>query len=226
MAVTLNARPRSERGKNAARALRRTGRVPAVVYGHGEQTRELSIDGHELEKLLTSISVENTLIELAVEGAEPARALIREVQRHPFKPIVFHVDLYQVHAGETLRLHVPVRLHGTPVGVSDDGGVLQQVLHDLEIECLPRDIPEGVDVEVGELRIGDSVHVRDVSLPNVKILNDEDLTICSVTQPTIEALPETPEEEEGVGGDVEPELVRRRGEDAADVETTEQGPTT
>lgn len=220
MAVTLNARPRAERGKGAARELRREGRVPAVIYGHGEETRSLSVDSHELEKLLATISVENTLIELAIEGADTARALIREVQWHPFRPQVLHLDFYQIHAGEKLRLHVPVRLHGTPAGVVEDGGVLQQVLHDLEIECLPRDIPEVVEVDVSELRIADAINVRDIDLPNVRILNDEELTICSVTPPTVAALPETPEEEEGVG-EVEPVLIRRRGEDA-DAETSEQ----
>ncbi len=225
MAATLHARPRSERGKTAARALRREGRVPAVIYGHGEETRSLSVDSLELEKLLSSITVENTLIELSIEGGDSTRALIREVQWHPYKPQVLHLDFYQVHAGEKIHLPVPVRLHGTPLGVREDGGVLQQVLHDLEVECLPRDIPEAIDVDVSELRIGDSVHVRDVSVPNVRILNDEDLTICSVTPPTMVALPEETEEGEGVG-DVEPELIRRRGEDADDVETQEQGGTT
>jgi ribosomal protein L25 (general stress protein Ctc) len=92
MAATLTVAPRSERGKNAARALRRSGRVPAVMYGHGEQTREISVDALELERLLSSISVENTLIDLRSDGGATTRALIREVQWHPFKPIVLHVD--------------------------------------------------------------------------------------------------------------------------------------
>ncbi len=226
MAATLTAHPREERGKRAARALRREGRIPAVVYGHGLESRALWIDSVELEKLLSSIAVESTLIELTIDGGETTRALIREVQRHPVKPVVLHLDFYQVRAGEKLHLPVPVRLHGTPAGVRDDGGVLQQVLHDLEVECLPGDIPEGIDVEVSELRIGDSVHVRDVEVPNARILNDPDLTICSVTPPTVAELPEAPEEEEGVGGEVEPELVRRRPDEEETPDLTEQGGTT
>jgi large subunit ribosomal protein L25 len=223
MAATLTARTRDERGKSAARALRRSGRIPAVAYGHGEETQSLSVDSLELEKLLSSISVENTLIELQVEGGQPSRALIREVQYHPAKPVILHVDLFQVHAGEKLHLEVPIRLQGNPVGVREQGGVLQQVLNDLEVECLPKDIPEAVNIEVVDLGIGDTVHVRDLDIPNVTILNDADLTICSIVAPTVAALPETPEDEPGIGGDVEPELIRDRAEDAKDVDTTEQG---
>lgn len=223
MDVVLSAQPREQRGKNAARALRRSGRVPAVVYGHGEDTRALSIDTLELSKLLGSISVENTLVELQVEGAEPARALIREVQQHPFKPIILHVDLYQVHAGETLRLEIPIRIVGDPVGVRVDSGVLDQVIHDLQVECLPRDIPEYFEIDVADLGIGDSIRVHDIQLPNVRILNDGDQPIVSVVHPTVAALPEPAETEEGVGGEVEPELIRDRDEGADDVPAEEQG---
>lgn len=222
MAATLSARPRTERGKNAARALRRSSRIPAVMYGHGDEPRTITVDSLELSKLLSSISVENTLIELQVEGAEATRALIREVQTHPFKPLVLHVDFFLVHAGEKLHLQVPVHLVGTPVGVSRDGGVLQQSFHQLDVECLPRDIPAAVEMDVSGLEIGDSLHVHEVRIPNVKILNDEELVVCSVTTPTVAALPETPETEPGVGGEVEPELVRDRAGDAEDV-PAEQG---
>lgn len=222
MAASLSVAPRSERGKSAVRALRRAGRVPAVMYGHGDETREVSVDAHDLERLLASISVENTLIDVQVEGGETTRALIREVQWHPYRPLVLHVDFYQIHAGERLKLDVPVRLNGIPIGVRENGGVLQQSLHELHIECLPRHIPETVDIDVSGLAIGDSVNVREISLPEVTIHNDPDLAICSVTGPTVAALPEEPTEEEVVG-EVEPELIRRRGEDEDDVPAEEQG---
>lgn len=224
MAATLNAAPRAERGKNAARVLRSQGRVPAVMYGHGDETRTLSVDSLELERLLSAISVENTLIDVQLQDGDSTRALIREVQWHPYKPIVLHVDFYQIHAGEAITLQVPVRLDGAPVGVRESGGVLQQVLHELEIECLPRHIPEVVHIDITNLGMGDSVHVRDVTIPNVTILNDSDLSICSVTGPTVAALPETPEAaEDGAGGDIEPELLKRGGEGVDDVPTTDQG---
>lgn len=205
MAATLTARSRVERGKNAARALRRTGRVPAVLYGGGAEARPLSVDTLELERLLSSISVENTLIDLQIEG-EPgtARALIREVQRHPYKPIVMHLDFYQVRAGEKIRLQVPVRLLGTAVGVSVDGGVLDQVIYDLDIECLPADIPEAADLDVSQLGVGESLRVSDISLPNVEILNDADLTVVSVVPPTVPQLPEEGAEEAGEAAEETP----------------------
>ncbi len=213
MTATLTAEARQGGGKSAARALRRAGKVPAVVYGHGDETRPLAVDAHELKKLLASISVENTIIDLKVDGGKATPALIREVQYHATRHDVVHLDFYQVHAGEKITLTIPVRLHGSPRGVRDDGGVLQQVLHELQVECLPRDIPEGIDLEIGELGVGEGISIRDVDLADVRILNDPDLTICSVTPPTVAALPEGELAEGTVGGDVEPELVRDRRTD-------------
>lgn len=222
-AATLNAQPREQTGKGVARKLRREGRVPAIVYGHGDETRPLTIDAHELEKLLSTISVENTLIDLKIEGTRKATpALIREVQYHPVRSQVLHIDLYQVHAGEKIHLEIPIRLTGTPAGVREDGGILQEVLRELHVECLPKDIPEALEFDVSEMRIGDAVHVSDLSAPNVRILNDADLVVCTVTPPTVVELPETPETEEGVGGEVEPELIRDRREDAEET-TAEHG---
>lgn len=222
MAATLKARPRTEQGKGGARRLRHAGQVPAVIYGHGDKNQSLAVDSLELEKLLGSISVENTIIDLQIEGGRGTQALIREVQYHPSKPIVLHVDFYQIHAGEKIHLEVPIRLHGTPVGVRDLGGVMQEVLRDLHVECLPKDIPQAVEVDISGLGIGDAVHVRDVSVPNVKILNDPDLVLVTVVQPTNVELPEGPETQAGVG-EVQPELVRDRRADAEGT-TAEHGP--
>lgn len=222
MTATLNADTRTEHGKGAARRLRRAGRVPAILYGHGDETRALSVDALELEKLLTSINVENTLIDVAVGGGAPTRALIREVQSHPYKPEVLHLDLLQIHAGEKLRLQVPIRLTGNAEGVRN-GGTLDQSVYELDVECLPGDIPDAAEVDISALAIGDSIRVRDVSLPGVKVLNDDDLTVAAVLPPAVQALPETPESEDGPVGAVQPELIRDRAEDADDVPATEQG---
>lgn len=222
MTATLNADTRTEHGKGAARRLRRAGRVPAVLYGHGDETRTLSVDAVELEKLLASINIENTLIDVAVEGGAPTRALIREVQLHPYKPEALHLDLLQIHAGEKLRLQIPIRLTGSPEGVRN-GGILDQSVYELDVECLPGDIPDTAEVDVSGLAIGGSIRVRDISLPGVSVLNDDNLTVASVVPPAVQALPETPESEEGPVGAVEPELIRDRTEDADDVPATEQG---
>ncbi len=183
--ATLKASLRSDTGKGAARKLRAAGQVPAVAYGHGVDGRPLSVNAHELTLLLNSINPENTIIDLRVEGAKPAQALIREVQRHPSRPVIMHVDLFQVRAGEKLHVEVPVRLHGTPKGVREEDGVLQEVLRELTVECLPKDIPAGIDIDIEGLAVGEAIHVSDVDVANVAILNDPELVICLVAAPTV-----------------------------------------
>jgi large subunit ribosomal protein L25 len=217
--ATLNAQLRQGTGKGVARKLRSSGQIPAVSYGHGKEAQPLSINTHELELLLATINPENTIIDLKVEGSRSSQVLIREVQHHPSRPFIQHVDFFQVKAGEKLHVSVPVRLTGTPVGVREGGGVLQEVLHELSVECLPKDIPEVIDLDVDGLQVGDSIHVADVNLDRVTILNAGDLLICSVGLPTAGTLPEDAVGEDGVGGDVEPELVRDRESDAEDAET-------
>jgi large subunit ribosomal protein L25 len=217
MARRLKARPREGSGKGVARKLRASGEVPAVAYGHGVESRSLSVSTHELELLLATINPENTLIELEVEGSGPASALIRQVQHHPSRPVILHVDFFQVRAGEKLQVAIPVILHGTPIGVSEQGGVLQEVLRELTVACLPKDIPTSIDVDIAALELGGVVHVSDVRVENAEILNDPELVICTISHPTVEEAPEEPETEPGVGGEVQPELIRDRREGAEEV---------
>lgn len=215
--ATLNARLRTDRGKGVARKLRRAGEIPAVAYGHGQDSRSLTVNAHELKLLLASINPDNTIIELQVEGSKPAMALIREVQHHPSRPVILHLDLFQVRAGETLHVEVPIRLHGSPIGVRESGGVLQEVLRELSVECLPRNIPASVELDITDLALGDSIHVSDVSLSNATILNDGDLVICTVAVPAVVDLPDTVLTGE-VAAEEEPELIRERkeGEEASE----------
>jgi len=201
---TLNATPRTGSGKGVARKLRATGKVPAVVYGHGDRTIPLAVDAHELELLLHSISVDNTVIGLATEGGQQTKVLIREVQMHPFKPQVLHVDFLQLHAGERIKVRIPVRLSGTPEGVHVGGGVMDQVMYDLEVECLPDEIPQAADVDVSALQIGESLRVSDLKLEKVHILADGDLPIVSVLPPTVSHAEEEAEEVQ------EPEVIRAK----------------
>jgi large subunit ribosomal protein L25 len=223
MQATLNARPRSTFGKNAARKLRQTGYVPGILYGHGDETRPIELSTNELTRVLSSISVENTLIDLRIEGAQPTRALIREVQYHPYRSQIQHIDFLVVHAGEAIQLQVPVRIHGTPAGVREQGGLLQEVLRELDVSCLPRHIPDAIEVDVEPLGIGEAIHVRDIEIPDVRILNDPDLVICAVSTPTVEALPEGAETADGVSGEIQPELIRDRRKDGEDVPSQQGG---
>src|SRR4051812_5767901 len=203
--ATLKASRRDTSGKGAARQLRSAGRVPAILYGHGDRTESLAIDAHELELLLHHVNPENTLIGLDIDGGARADVLIREIQRHAYRPEVLHVDFLLVHGDEVLKLDIPVRLTGTPVGVLDEGGVLDQVLYELHVECLPGNIPEAAEVDISGLHVGESVRVGDVSMPDVTILMDGDLAIASVLQPRVQE-----EEPAAEGATPEPEVLRAK----------------
>jgi large subunit ribosomal protein L25 len=210
--VTLSAERRTDTGKGAARKLRAGGRIPAVIYGHGREPESLSLSQSELDKVLHQIAGGSTIIDLNVEGAAVVQALIREVQRHPTRKAVHHVDFYEVHAGERLTLDVPIALAGSPDGVRNGGGVLEQFLREITIEVLPRDIPERVEVDVTDLKIANSLHVSDLQIENAKILTDPKTTICTVVAPRVEAEPVVAFEEEEEAA--EPELIRKaRGEE-------------
>lgn len=219
--ATLKAALRSETGKGAMRRLRREGRIPAVVYGRGEETRPLSLDAHDFEMLTKHHSLDTTIVELSIEGAgrkgSKLRTLIVEVQSHPYKPQVLHVDFQQIHAGERVTVQVPIRLLGTPAGVRA-GGVLQHVLHDIELECAVEEIPDAIEVDVSALEIGDGVHVAELAVPeNVEVLIDADRTVCTVAAPTVLEV-EEPEAEE-----VEPELVGAEEAEEAEEAAAEAG---
>lgn len=177
----LGAAPRQDGGKGVARKLRSAGRVPAVLYGHGETPRTLSVNAHDLGLLIGSVNVQNSIVTLDIDGEGPQDVLLREVQMHPYKPEALHVDFFHVNARETLHVKIPVRLNGTPVGVHTDGGVLDHVLYELDVECLPGNIPDAVELDVAQLGLGESVRVGDVpAMEGVKILQDAELPIASV----------------------------------------------
>jgi large subunit ribosomal protein L25 len=207
----LKANQRSATGKSAARQMRATGRVPAVVYGHGEETRMLSIDEHELELLFAHVHWENTIIDLHIQGERGAvRALVREVQSHPYRGNVLHVDFQQIHAGEQVHVEVPIRLMGTAPGVKV-GGILMNTISGLEVRCSADRIPEFIEVDVSSLEIGDSIHVRDITLPEgVEAQIDAERSICSVAPPSVVPVAEAPVQEEATA---EPEVIRRAREE-------------
>jgi large subunit ribosomal protein L25 len=182
-ARTLKANTRQDSGKGVARTLRREGKTPAVIYGRGRESEALVVDAAVLSRLISHIT-SSTPVEVTVENREPVRALIREVQRNPIRPEdILHVDLYEIHAGETIQLSVPLHLEGIPEGVRNFGGVLDQAMRELEIKVLPRHIPERVDVDVTALEIGQAIYVSDLDVPNAEILADPSVAVCSVIAP-------------------------------------------
>ena len=218
--VTLTAERRSAKGKGAARKLRAAGRVPAVIYGHGREPEALSLSQTELEQALIGIAAASTLIDLTVDG-RPVKTLIREIQRTDVRRDIMHVDFYEIHADEKVTLKVPVHLVGTPDGVRHAGGVLDQVLREIEIEVLPAHIPERVELDVAALTIGKSLHVRDLQLPHATILTHVDDTVCTVVPPRIEEV--VAPAAEVVAEPAEPELIRKPREEEGEEGEVEPG---
>jgi large subunit ribosomal protein L25 len=204
--ANLQAASRTATGKGAARTLRRDGKVPGVIYGHGREAEAVTIDKSALNKMLIGISAGTTILDVAVDGRAPVKALIREIQRDSLRPAeIIHLDLYEVRSDEEITLAVPIRLIGIPDGVRNFGGVLDHVLRELEVEVLPSNIPDHVDLDVTALTIGHSLFVRDVKVENAKVLNDPDTPICTVVAPRTEEAPAVVEEV----ATTEPELIRK-----------------
>lgn len=209
--ISLTAERRTGSGKGAARKLRQGGRVPGVIYGHGRPTEPLSLSGRELETALMGHASGSTLVDLTIDGST-LKTLIREVQRHPVRSAIMHIDFFEIHAGETIRVEIPILLEGLPDGVKNAGGVLDQIMRTLRIEVLPERMPEHIKVDVTHLTIGKSVHVGDIPPEGVTVLADPGDTVCTVVPPRVEeVVPTTGVPVEEV---TEPELIRKpRGEE-------------
>jgi len=209
--ANLAAKVRTTAGKGAARKLRAVGAVPAIVYGHGREPQSLAINTYTLERMLEKVSYKTTVIELEIPGVSNARTLIREIQRHPFKRHILHVDFQELVAGEKVTVRVPLVFVGTPEGVRTGGGILDQVMHELEVRCDPSIIPNHFDVDVSALIVGHSMHVSDVKVPEgVEILDDASSTMCVCTIPK-EVVEEVPAAD-AAATPAEPELIRKAKE--------------
>jgi large subunit ribosomal protein L25 len=201
--ASLSASVRTETGKGAARKIRQAGHIPAVIYGHGREAQSLTINARETDKLLKSIAISSTVIELSIDG-KSARTLIREVQRHPFKRTITHIDFQELVAGETVSVHCPIVYVGVPEGVRLEGGLLDQIMHQLHIEVDPSSIPNHIDVDVSALKIGNTLHVSDLKLPaGIKVLDEPGNTVCIVQVPKVAVEPI-------VDGAAEPEVIRAK----------------
>ena len=214
--ASLSAEARSDKGKGVARKLRAAGRVPAVVYGHAREAQSLSLVTRDLEKLLSQISAGSTVIELSI-GSAVTKTLIREVQRHPFKKQILHVDFQELVAGEKVIVDLPLVFVGVPEGVRLSGALLEQIVHSIEVNVDPSSIPNHIDVDVTNLAMGHSLHVRDLVLPEgLEVLTDEDTTICAVIAPRAVVEETAAAEGDAAAAAGEPELIRKTKEDEED----------
>ena len=195
---------RQDTGKGVARKLRAAGRMPAVLYGHGRDSVSLSLNSHDLESLLKKSDAGiNTLIDLKGEGKlQGAIVLIKELQRHPVRATLVHVDLFEVKADEKLIVTVPIHLNGTPAGVKL-GGIMEHTMREIDLECLPSAIPDSIEVDVSAMELGDAIHVSDLTIPYGCETGLEDaIVVAQVVAPKLADETEAAEgEEEAVEGE-------------------------
>jgi len=211
--VKLKAERRTETGRSAARKLKARGIIPAIIYGGKEKPQPLQVSAREINDMFSHASGENILVELEIAGENSNRtALVQEVQHSPIGGDVQHVDFHTVYMDQTIQADVPLEPVGIANGVKNFGGLLEQNLRALSIECLPRDLPDRVTVDVSELNIGDSIHVRDIQLPRgVMVKVQPDLTAFSVLAPVVEEEPVVAEAEAAAAAG--PEVIKEKKEE-------------
>jgi len=217
--VKLKVEPRMSVGRSAVRKLKARGVIPAIIYGGKDKPQPLQVSARDINAMMSHASGENVLVELEVAGEKSNRtALVQEVQHSPVSGDILHVDFHAISMDETIQAEVPLEPTGIPNGVKNFGGLLEQSLRALTIECLPRDLPDRITVDVSQLNIGDSIHVRQIQLPSgVTSKVQPDLTVFSVLAPTVEEEPVVAEAAEVAAG---PEVITEKkpeGEAAAPV---------
>jgi large subunit ribosomal protein L25 len=209
--ANLRASKRTDSGKGASRKLRRDQQIPGIIYGHNREPQMLALDWRELERMLERIAPETTVIDLDIDGTT-SRTLIREIQRHPFKRQVLHIDFLELVAGERVTVDIPLVLVGTASGVRNSGGILDQVMREVTVDVDPSNIPNHIDVDVSALEVNESLHVSDLVVPaGVEIQDDPEATVCVVAAPRVEAEAE-PTAAEAPAAGAEPELIRKEKE--------------
>jgi large subunit ribosomal protein L25 len=205
---TVEAKQREASDKNAARRLRTTGMIPAVLYGAKKDPRAIAVDPKQILKILRSATGHNTIFDINIEG-EQSKAMVVDWQYEPLKGSLLHVDLKRVAMDQKMRLSVPVRIQGEAKGTKEEGGLLDLVLREIQIECLPSDIPSHIAVDVADLGVGDAIRVADLpQTASVKYLNDPDALVVHITFVKEEVV-ETPVDEAVAAVVAEPEVIKK-----------------
>lgn len=210
--IILKVETREGSGKRIAKGLRNNKLIPAVVYKDGKDALKLQLAAKDLAGVLHTKAGENVIVTLKISGADSKAkdktVVIKEIQREPIKSGILHVDFNEISLTEALKVNVPLSAHGEPEG-KKEGGMLEHIMWELQIECLPTDIPEKIEVDVSKLKIGDAIYVKNITAPEgVKILTDPELIAMIVKPPKVEA----PKEEVVVEASAEPELIRKKKE--------------
>jgi large subunit ribosomal protein L25 len=210
--VKLKAEPRPDVGRSAVRKLRARGFVPAVIYGRNDKPQPLQVSARDINAMMSQASGENVLVELEIGGDGKTRtALVQEVQHSPVGGEIRHIDFNAISMDQMIQAEVPLEPVGTAIGVKTFGGLLEQSLRSLAIECLPGDLPDRIIVDVSQLNIGDAIHVREIQLPQgVTPKVQLDLTAFSVVAPMVEEEPVAAEAEAAAA---EPEVITEKKEE-------------
>ncbi len=188
--LDLNAKPRTSVGNGAVRRLRKAGSIPAVIYGKKHDSKNLEVDAKTFSRLVAHTVSDNILVNLKIEGeSADSLALVQEVQHDYLKGGVLHIDFHAVAADEDIHANIPILLNGVDTA-EKKGGKLEFILHTLEVHCLPKDLPEGIEVDVGVLNIGDSIHISDLTLPQgVSTKLEGDVVVAILKEPTVSEEP-------------------------------------
>lgn len=216
--ITINATIRKEIGKRA-KTLRVKGSVPGIYYGHGQKNIPVTMLELSLQPLYRTAATH--VISLKLDDGSSHTCILRDVQLDPVTEKPVHFDLFGLNEKEEVTIEVPVQVKGVPKGVKD-GGILQQILHRVKVSCLPKNIPDHVELDVTTLEINRSIHVKDIIVPNVKILENENSTVVAVVPPTIEKAPEVAAAEAAVAP-TEPEVIARGKKLEEGEEATKEG---
>ena len=219
--LSIAAETREGQGKGAARSLRREGMIPAVLYREG-RAQSIKLSAKELSKLINTIKGEQVMVNLQFAGGEKKLALLKDYQVDPIKGELLHTDFFEVSLAEEVRVTVHVGTTGEPIGVKRDAGILQHVLREVEIECLPDKIPGRIEVDITPLEIGQAIHVSDLKFEEgIKVLTDGGDVIVTVSAPIVEAAPEA-EEAAAAAETAEPEVAKKGKKEEEEAEKKEK----
>lgn len=211
--LKISAQTRLTIGRSAVKKIKKQGLVPAVVYGGHDKPINLTLNAREITNLLAHASSEHVLVDLEIKDGSASTnrlALIQEVQHDAIRRDVLHVDFHAVRADEKLHSQIPVEPFGEPAGVKNSGGLLEINMHSIEVECLPKDLPEIIRLDVSGLNVGDAIHIKDIQLPaGVTARGDGDLTVLRVAAPKVEVEPEP------AAAAAQPEVLKEKKDDAA-----------
>ncbi|MCP4634464.1 MAG: 50S ribosomal protein L25 [candidate division Zixibacteria bacterium] len=196
--ILIPAQERDSSGKGVARKLRAAGRIPAIFYARAQEPMAIDIEAKNFEFLMRNLGGKSLVIKLDIKGSK-RMALIRDIQRDPISNEVLHADFYGIAMDQKIGFSVPINFEGIAVGVSGEGGIQQSIMRELEVSCLPANIPEEIVINVAEMSIGDSIHVRDIEQEGVEIISDPKRTIVTIIPPTVIKAAATEEEEEEEG---------------------------